>query len=363
MLLRLLRAFALFFHSALTIPRIALHPQYGCAKVTMANRGPLRFGTLGAARITPKALIKPVREVPETALVAVAARDRKRAQEFAAEYGIPRVHATYQDVIEDPEVDVIYNPLPNSLHCEWTIAALRAGKDVLCEKPLASNAAEARRMAEVAKETGRFLGEAFHYRYHPLAERVREIIKGNTLGRLLYLEGNFSVPEPPTTHRYDWNLAGGATMDLGSYPLHMLREFSGLMPRIIKASSKTIPNNIDLTMEVDLEMTGGVPARMKCSMAQDALRDSMFVAKGDSGELTVINPVAPHQGNQITLKTADGVKQETIAGDTTYTYQLRAFVAQILGGKTFPTNGAESVINMRVIDDVYRAAGLPPRGT
>jgi predicted dehydrogenase len=106
----------------------------------------VRFGTLGVARITPNALIKPLQEVPEAVLIAVAARDRKRAEEFAAVHGIPRVHATYGDLINDPEVDVIYNPLPNSHHCNWTIAALRAGKHVLCEKPLASNAAEAQRM-------------------------------------------------------------------------------------------------------------------------------------------------------------------------------------------------------------------------
>jgi predicted dehydrogenase len=301
--------------------------------------------------------------VPEAVLVAVAARDRERAEEFAAVHGIPRVHATYGDLINDPEVDVVYNPLPNSHHCNWTIAALRAGKHVLCEKPLASNAAEAERMAEVAKQTGRFLGEAFHYRYHPLAERVREIIKGGTLGRLLRLEGNFSLPLPSTNIRYDWNLAGGATMDLGCYPLHMLREFSGLMPRVLKASAKARPKNIDVAMEVGLEMAGGVPARVKCSMAQDAVGGAMFAATGDRGELTIINPIAPHHGNQITLKTADGVKHEHVVGDPTYTCQLRAFVAQISGGETFPTDGAEGVINMRIIDDVYRAAGLPPRGT
>jgi len=329
----------------------------------MADKRPLRFGTLGAALITPNALIKPVHEVPEAALVAVAARDRKRAEEFAAMHGIPRVHATYEDVINDPEVDAIYNPLPNSHHCEWTIAALRAGKDVLCEKPLASNAAEAQRMADVAKETGRFLGEAFHYRYHPLAERVRGIVKDGTLGRLQHLEANFSVPIPPTNIRFDWSLAGGATMDLGCYPLHMLREFSGLMPRVLKASAKTGPKNIDVAMLVDLEMAGGASARMTCSMAQDAVLGATFTAKGERGELTVINPLAAHYGNQIRLKTADGVKQETVAGDATYTCQLRAFVAQIRGEKTFPTDGAEGVINMRIIDDVYRAAGLSPRGT
>jgi len=171
------------------------------------------------------------------------------------------------------------------------------------------------------------------------------------------------VPLPSTNIRYDWNLAGGATIDLGCYPLHMLREFSGLMPRVLKASAKTGPKNIDVAMEVRLEMSDGVPARMKCSMAQDAVGGAMFSARGDRGELTIINPVAPHHGNQITLNTDGGVKRETMAGDTTYTCQLCAFVAQIRGADKFPTDGAEGVINMRIIDDVYRAAGLPPRGT
>jgi predicted dehydrogenase len=329
----------------------------------MADKRLLRFGTLGAARITQKALVKPIQEVSEAALVAIAARDRQQAEKFATEHGISRVHATYADVINDPEVDAVYIPLPNSHHCEWTIVALRAGKHVLCEKPLASNAAEAQRMAKVAKEKGRFLGEAFHYRYHPLAERVREIIRGGSLGRLLHLKGSFSVPRPPTDNRYDWNLAGGATMDLGSYPLHMLREFSGLMPRVLKASAKTGPTNIDVAMAVDLEMAGGASARMECSMEPHEAPGAMFTAMGDRGELTVVNPVAPHQGNRLTLQTRDGITQETVAGDTTYTCQLRAFVERIHGEMTFPTDGAEGVINMRIIDAVYRAAGLPPRAS
>src|ERR1700757_3810638 len=142
----------------------------------MAEQRPIRFGILGAARIAPDALVKAALNVPEAEVVAVAARDTKRGQEFATANGIPRVLATYDDLVNDPEIDVIYNPLPNSLHCEWSIAALRAGKHVLCEKPIASNAAEAAKMAKVANETGMILGEAFHYRYHPLADRIREII-------------------------------------------------------------------------------------------------------------------------------------------------------------------------------------------
>src|SRR5215471_12062575 len=187
----------------------------------MPDKRPVRFGTLGAAQITPNALIKPSLELRDAAIVAVAARNRKRAEDFAAAHRIERVHDTYQQVIDDPEVEAIYNPLPNSHHCEWTIAALRAGKHVLCEKPLASNAAEAEQMATVARETGCFLGEAFHYRYHPFAARIREIIGSGMLGRLCHLEGNFSVPVVSENNiRFDWSLAGGCTMDMGCYPLH-----------------------------------------------------------------------------------------------------------------------------------------------
>src|SRR5260370_3942500 len=144
----------------------------------MATKRPLRFGILGAARIAPEALIKPAQKSADAEVVAIAARDPARAREFADAHKIPRVLATYEDLINDPELDAIYNPLPNSLHCEWTIAALRAGKHVLCEKPLASNAEEAARMTQAANETGKILGEAFHYRYHPLPDRVRALISG-----------------------------------------------------------------------------------------------------------------------------------------------------------------------------------------
>jgi len=178
----------------------------------MAEQHKIRFGILGAARIAPDALIKAAHNVPEAEVAAIAARDSMRGREFAAANGIPRVLATYDDLLNDPELDVIYNPLPNSLHCQWTIAALRAGKHVLCEKPLASNAVEAERMAKAADESGKILGEAFHYRYHPLADRIRTLMTDGTIGRLLHVEGHFSVPIPETNIRFDWSLAGGATM-------------------------------------------------------------------------------------------------------------------------------------------------------
>jgi predicted dehydrogenase len=329
----------------------------------MAAQRPIRFGILGAARIAPDALIKAAHNVPEVEVVAIAARDPKRAREFAAANGIPRVLATYDDLVNDPDLDVIYNPLPNSLHCEWTIAALRAGKHVLCEKPLASNAAEAERMTKAADESGKILGEAFHYRYHPLADRIRTLMTDGTLGRLVNVEGHFSVPIPETNIRFDWGLAGGATMDLGCYPLHMIHYFSGMTPRVIRATAETGPKNIDIAMDVALELDGGVTARMVCAMKKDSVINATFSARGDRGELGVINPIAPQRGHQLTVKTAAGEKNETVPGDTTFTHQLRAFVKAVRGEAKFPTDGAEGIVNMRVIDDVYRAAGLPPRAT
>jgi len=329
----------------------------------MAPQRPIRFGILGAARIAPDALIKAAHNVPEVEVVAIAARDPKRAREFAAANGIPRVLATYDDLVNDPDLDVIYNPLPNSLHCEWTIAALRAGKHVLCEKPLASNAAEAERMTKAADESGKILGEAFHYRYHPLADRIRTLMTDGTFGQLVHVEGHFSVPIPETNIRFDWGLAGGATMDLGCYPLHMIHYFSGMTPRVIRATAETGPKNIDIAMDVALELDGGVTARMVCAMKKDSVINATFSARGDRGELGVINPIAPQRGHQLTVKTAAGEKNETVPGDTTFTHQLRAFVKAVRGEAKFPTDGAEGIVNMRVIDDVYRAAGLPPRAT
>ena len=324
---------------------------------------PFRFGILGAAKIAPNALTLPAGEVAAVEVTAIAARDAARAREFAKANGIPRVLPTYEALIADPDLDVIYNPLPNSLHCEWSIRAMRAEKHVFCEKPIASNTREAEEMARVADQTGMLLVEAFHYRYHPLADRVRALISDDAIGKLIHVEGSFSVPLPPDNIRFDWNLAGGATMDLGCYPLHMIRYFSGMTPRVVAAKAKIGPANIDVAMEADLELAPGTTARMTCSMAADAKLGASFLARGDGGELNVVNPVGPHWGHQLTVTTPSGTTNETVEGDTTYAHQLRALVKALQGDRSaFPTDGHDGIIGMRIIDEIYRAAGLPPRG-
>lgn len=326
------------------------------------HQGKLHFGILGAAHIVPNALIKPAQQLAEVAVDAIAARNPVRAHAFAITHGIPRVMGSYDEVIRAPDIDAIYIPLPNSLHCEWAIRALRAGKHVLCEKPLAANEREAERMAQAAQETGLVLAEALHYRYHPLANRVYQLLHDGTIGRIAELECYFSVPSSPMNIRFDWALAGGVTMDLGCYLLNMIHYFSGCRPRVRKAAALIGPPNIDVTMEAVLELEDGATARMSCSMAPDAPAQAAFAAKGEWGELSVTNPVAPHHGNQLTLKTGETMRRETVEGDTSYTYQLRAFVAAVWGERPMATAGSDGILNMRLIDEVYRTAGLPPRG-
>jgi predicted dehydrogenase len=324
----------------------------------------LRFGILGAAKIAPGALIKPAKEGPEATVDVVAARDPERAGRFATEHGIPRVARDYAEVIADPEVDVIYNPLPMHLHAQWTIEALRAGKDVLCEKPFAANAIEAERMVRAATETGRVLVEAFHYRYHPLFERVLDIVRSGQLGTLQHMEGAFKVAIKDRTdlrHRYD--TAGGATMDLGCYPLHWMRTVAGSEPRVLNARAEQGARYVDLSMSAELAFPGGLTGHMVTSMAEHEPFKNFLRIEGEKGTLMVTNPLAPHNGHNLELTLDGTTTNETVDGFSTYRHQLLAFVDAVHTGKILPTMGNDSINNMKLIDAVYRAAGLPVRGT
>jgi predicted dehydrogenase len=322
------------------------------------------LGTLGAARITPPALIAPARENANVDVVAVAARDPARARAFGQEHGIPRIHSTYVDVINDPELDAVYNPLPISHHCEWTIKALRAGKHVLCEKAIASNADEAQRMADVARETGLVLMEAFHYRYHPVFLRAKDIVESRALGKLVHVDAKFTTPiKDPQDIRMNYETGGGVTMDIGCYPIHWVRHLMGEEPEVVSATAVTGAPKVDLTLTAELLFPGGTAGRIHGSMADDVAFASELLAEGARGRLEVTNPLAPQLGHRI-VATIDGeTREETLDRRPTYAYQLDAFVDAVLNGTPLPTDGRDGVANMKVIDAAYRAAGLPPRGT
>jgi len=328
---------------------------------------PVRIGLLGAARITPKALIEPVAKISGVEVTRVGARDRGRAQAFADEHGIAGVSDSYRDVILANDVDVVYNPLPMSLHAEWTIAALRAGKDVFCEKPFASNATEAAEMVRVAKEQGRVLCEAFHYRYHPMFRRILDEVASGRIGTVTRVEGIFTVPISRTSPsgdldiRWDYTASGGSLMDLGCYPMSWVRHITGEEPRVVSAEAIEDPDKIDAYMTCELAFPSGATGSVTSAM--DRERDIALTVTGTEGSMYARNPMAPQMGNELTITTAAGTTSAPVDGGISYDHMVQAFLNHLVHGAPFPTMGADSVNNMAAIDAVYSAAGLPVRGT
>ncbi|MGE5290289.1 MAG: Gfo/Idh/MocA family protein [Micromonosporaceae bacterium] len=329
----------------------------------------LRIGTLGAAWITPRALIEPAHQVQEAVVTAVAASTRDRARAFAAENAVPEVHDSYEALIADPEIDAIYNPLPNSLHALWTLKAIEAGKHVLCEKPFTSNAAEAETVAAAAKKSGLVVMEAFHYRYHPLADRVCEIVhgadgRGGELGAIGHIEASLWFPTAQASNiRYSYELAGGATMDAGCYGISFLRLLGPAEPEVVSAQAELQSPGVDAAMTAGFFYPGGATGRFDVSLQPGRPYAADVQITGDHGFLRVENFMLPHSGHHLEVMVRGQERREEVPGETTYTYQLRAFTAAVLHGESYPTTAQDAVINMRLIDDVYRAAGLPLRGT
>jgi predicted dehydrogenase len=324
----------------------------------------VRIGVLGAARIAPAAIIKPARNSNEADVVAVAARDRNRADAFASKHGIPRVCDSYAALVADPDIDAIYNPLPNGLHAEWTMAALEAGKHVLCEKPFTSNAEEAEAVAAVATRTGLVAMEAFHYRYHPLAHRMREVVESGELGTIRRVETALCFPLPKFSDiRYQYELAGGATMDVGTYTVHMARLLGCDEPEVISAEAKLRTPNVDRAMRAELSFPAGHTGRITCSMWSRWLIQTYARVTGEQGELHVINPTTPQLWHRLRVKSNGSTRTEKFTRRPTYEFQLDAFCAAVLRGEPTLTPPADSIANMRVLDAVYIAAGMTPRGT
>jgi predicted dehydrogenase len=324
---------------------------------------PLRIGVLGAAKIVPIALVKPAQKNPDIQVAAVAARDPQRAAAFASKHGIPTVHATYEALLADASLDAVYIPLPNGLHGHWTIAALQAGRHVLCEKPFTANAVEAQLVADAAVKSGLVVMEAFHWRYHPVAARMVEIMRSGELGELRHIETALCFP---IFKRHDirWNpeLAGGALMDAGCYAIHWARALAGAEPKVTAATSLLRSPGIDRRTVVDLAFPEGATARVTASMWSRSVLRLMARAEGTKGTLKVFNPIGPHLFYRMTVEVAGERRREKVTSDgSTYAYQLRAFVAAVRDGAPTLTPPSESVANMRVIDAAYLAAGLQPR--
>ena len=337
---------------------------------------------LGAAWIGPMGLIEPAKEIDGVEVVGLAARDPQRARAYAAEHGIPMVFDSYGDLLGSDEVDAVYNPLPNSHHARWTIAALEAGKPVLLEKPFTANADEARQVAEAAERAGLVVMEAYHWRFHPQAERAIGLVAEGAVGEVTHVEAAMVFPSMhgPDDIRFRYNLAGGALMDTGSYALSNLRAFGEL--EVVRAEAEEMAPDVDVRMTAELrylnrDATAAITSAFTGTDQKAELGDpetvdpesfefefqAEVVITGTEGRLHIDNPLAPMWGSGLTVTDPKGevVLQEAAEQVATYTCQLRAFRACVEDGGPNLYPPAESIKTMELIDAVYEAAGLPVR--
>jgi predicted dehydrogenase len=327
----------------------------------------LRLGLVAASRIAAKAVIEPVGLVDGVELAAVAARDLARAQASAAEWGAPLAFGSYDELIACDDVDAVYIGTPASLHRRWAVAAIEAGKHVLCEKPFAANADDARRIADAARGSDVVVMEAFHWRYHPYADQIRGVLNSGVLGRLDRVEAVFDIPEGaigPGDIRWDLSIGGGSTMDLGCYPLQWVRFAAGSDPDVVSATAVCPVEQVDGSLHAELRWPSGLTGSIGSSMIADGDFAAYLRVTGEHGTMLANNPLAPQNGGAvITVTTADGEQQIAGADSTTYFHQMVAFRDAIAHGAPFPTTADDGVRMMELIDSCYRAAGLEVRPT
>lgn len=335
-------------------------------RTSAASSTPLRIGILGAASITRDALLRPAAVVQGVEVAAVAARDPERAAAFAVKHRIPRVHASYEDLLRDPTVDAVYVPLPAALHAEWTIAAVRAGKHVLCEKPFTTNADSAAIVASTVARSPRVVMEAYHSYYHPLRARLHEIVRSGELGDIRSASATFCVPIPPGRNiRWDFALGGGGLLDVGYYPLRLLRDLFGEVT--VRQARAHTRGDIDTRMDARLTHTTGVTSRMRCAIWSHRLFSTRLDVVGAEGRMVVHSPYHPQLGGRIRIVGAGGRRSEKPSRTPTYTYQLEAFRDTVRSRTPSPTGPAEAIGQQAAIDAIYRTAGMrnrvehPPR--
>jgi predicted dehydrogenase len=277
--------------------------------MTAVPARPLSLGVLGAANIA-RAFIAAVRGSPKIDVAAVASRDPSRAAAFARDTGVARVHSSYDALLADARIEAVYVPLANTLHAQWAIRAAEAGKHVLCEKPLAASAHEARAMIAAAHRHGVHLVEAYPYRAQPQMAKLRELLAEGAIGRLRTAQASFGFPlSDPANIRMDTALAGGARMDAGSYPVSFLRMVAGERPRRVHALSRMGPTGVDVTTLATLEFASGLFAQMACSFETARHRPALLV--GDAGTIatTYYNDTSAALPARIDLK--QGVAYDT----------------------------------------------------
>lgn len=333
----------------------------------------LNFGILSTGNIA-RQFAAGVNGSRQSALAAVASRDHAKAQSFASEYRIPCAYGSYEALLADPTVDAVYVALPNTMHHEWTLKALRAGKHVLCEKPFATNPAQAEEMFDVAAQTGRLLMEAFMYRCHPLTHAVLKSIQSGEIGQVRLIRTSFCY----RTNRIQGNirfmpeLAGGAIMDIGCYCISLARLIAGQEPSAIQATAHIHESGVDDLTAGTLRFPNGVIATFTCGMQVQA-SNAAYIC-GSEGYIEIPVPwkpparqaayaihraTPPRQDNPNKPATTPPSETRYVDAEVElYGIESDDFASSILGGTPPRISRQETIGNMRVVDEIRRQIGV-----
>ena len=337
----------------------------------MAEPTALRLGILGTGNIAHQ-FSDGVRSSRRCVLAAVGSRADAPARAFAEKFGIGRAHASYDALLSDPDVDAVYVSLPNALHHEWTVKALRAGKHVLCEKPMAVTERQGQEMFETSRRAGRVLVEAFMYVSHPQTAAVLQAVRDGAIGELRLIRASFCY----RTTRIDGNirfsteLCGGALMDVGCYCTHFARMIAGQEPMQVSAFAAMHERGVDLATSAVLRFPSGVLATFSCSMGTQC--DNTAHVCGTEGYLeipwpwkpnpqtagfTIAHSVPPRQdGGAANLVPRQTVKVD--APGQLFGIEADAFASTVLDGAPPAVSEADTLGNLRVLDEIRRQIGL-----
>ena len=315
---------------------------------------PVRWGILSTANINEKVLAG-VSGSSAVSVVAVGSRSEDSAREFAERHGIPRAHGSYEALLADDEVEAVYIPLPNGLHVEWTLAALAAGKHVLCEKPLSPRAEEVERCFDAAEEAGLVLSEGFMWRHHPQADRLVELVRDGAVGALRLIRAAFSFPlnRFPDV-RWDAELEGGALMDVGCYCVSGSRVLAGGEPERVNGEAVMAPSGVDARFAGTMRFPGDVLAVFDCGF-DIAPRDELE-AIGSEGSLFLDDPWHSLEP-RIEVRGADGsVETVEVERANPYRLELEDVSAAVRGGREPRLGRADALGQARALEALLRSA-------
>jgi D-xylose 1-dehydrogenase (NADP+, D-xylono-1,5-lactone-forming) len=315
---------------------------------------PLRWGLLSTANIN-RALIKPLRASTRNRLTAVASRSQASAEAYAKEWKIARVFGSYQTMLADPEIDVVYNSLPNHLHAEWTINAVEAGKHVLCEKPIGLMPAEVDAMAAAAKKHGKVVAEAFMYRHHPQTLKAKELVESGAIGKLQLIRGSFTFSMKTDVNiRLNPEMGGGSIWDVGCYPISYTRFIVGAEPLEVFGQQVTGSSGIDDSFFGQMRFPGEVYAQFDSGF-RTPFRTHLEIV-GSEGTITIPSPFKPGLNEKIMLERAGKGETIKVPKQELYIGEVEDMADAVLLGKSPRISLTDSRANVATIVALLESA-------